>query len=95
MYYQGLSDSSSSNITWGKGSAEQTKSGDQSADWISMASSFHWADFEKALEEFHRVLRPNGIFTAIWNPRLIELNPLLVDIENHLKTLKSSIKRVS
>ncbi len=95
MYKRGVSDSSSTKIIWTQGSAERTNLKDQSADWISMASSFHWVDFDKALEEFHRVLRPNGVFTAIWNPRLIELNPLLVDIENHLKTLKTSINRVS
>jgi SAM-dependent methyltransferase len=60
-----------------------------------MASSFHWADFGVATREFHRVLRPNGRFTALWNPRLIEVNPLLVEIEAHLDTLRSNIKRVS
>ena len=95
MYHQGVTDSSSTKIKWKIGSAEQSHSETESADWISMASSLHWADFDKALKEFNRILRPNGIFTAIWNPRLIEINPLLVDIENHLKTLKSSINRVS
>ena len=95
MYNRGVKDSLSTKIKWKLGSAEQSHSEDQSADWISMASSFHWVDFDKALKEFHRILRPNGIFTAIWNPRLLELNPLLLDIENHLKTLKSSISRVS
>jgi len=95
IYYQGVSDSSSTNINWRIGSAERTQVEDKSADWISMASSFHWANFDVAVKEFHRILRPNGIFTAIWNPRLIELNPLLIDIENQLKTLKTSINRVS
>jgi SAM-dependent methyltransferase len=60
-----------------------------------MASSFHWANFETATAEFHRVLRPGGRFTALWNPRLIEANPLLVEIEAHLDKLRPNIKRVS
>jgi hypothetical protein len=60
-----------------------------------MASSFHWADFDKATKEFHSLLRPNGLFTALWNPRLIEVNPTLVEIESYLSELNPSIERVS
>ena len=78
-----------------QGPAEATNLPDESAHWISMASSFHWTDFDVATKEFHRILRPEGLFTAIWNPRFIESNPLLVEIENYLKELKPNIKRVS
>lgn len=91
----GINDSLHTSIKWLAGSAEQTGLQDVSIDWLSMASSFHWANFELATKEFHRVLRPNGIFTALWNPRLIEVNPLLVEIEEYLNTLHSDIKRVS
>jgi SAM-dependent methyltransferase len=60
-----------------------------------MASSFHWADFDKATAEFHRALRPSGVFVALWNPRYIEANPLLVEIEDQIAKLKPDIKRVS
>jgi len=83
------------NIIWKSAFAEETKLPNQSADWITMASSFHWTNFHQAIREFHRILKPNGFFTALWNPRLIENNPLLVDIENFLKDLKPDIKRVS
>lgn len=82
-------------IRWKEGSAEQTGLPEASCDWLSMASSFHWAQFETATKEFHRVLRHGGRFTALWNPRLIEINPLLVEIEAHLDTLRPNIKRVS
>lgn len=82
-------------IRWLAGSAEQTGLADQCCDWVSMASSFHWADFERATAEFQRILRPGGRFTALWNPRLLEVNPLLVEIEAHLNTLKPDVKRVS
>ena len=95
MYKIGVSDSLHTNIIWQKGSAEKTNLKDNSADWISMASSFHWANFDEALKEFHRVLSPKGVFTAIWNPRLIEVNPILLEIENYLKELKPNLNRVS
>ena len=95
MRANGLADSSATGVRWLAGSAEQTGLEDSSCDWLSMASSFHWADFDRATQEFHRLLRVGGRFTAIWNPRLIEVNPLLVEIEAHLDTLRPNIKRVS
>lgn len=82
-------------INWVKGSAEVTNLAGQSYDFLSMASSLHWTDFDKATKEFYRVLRPGGRFTALWNPRLVEVNPILVEIENHLNTLRKDIKRIS
>lgn len=82
-------------IEWRAGSAERSTLDDSSCDMLSMASSFHWADFNIALGEFHRVLRPGGRFVALWNPRLVEANPMLAAIEAHLSTLQADIKRVS
>lgn len=95
MRNSGIADSSGTLIRWLAGSAERTGLQDACCDWLTMASSFHWADFDKATREFHRVLRRGGRFTALWNPRLIEVNPLLVEIEAHLDTLRPNIKRVS
>lgn len=83
------------NIEWRKGDGEKTGLADGSADFLSMASSFHWVDFERGMCEFHRVLRSNGRFTAVWNPRLIEANPLLVEIEAQLRVLNPNLNRVS
>jgi SAM-dependent methyltransferase len=95
MRNNGVVDSQGTSVNWMAGSAEATGMPNSSADWLAMASSFHWTDFDKATQEFHRVLRPGGRFTAMWNPRLIEVNPLLVEIEAHLNTLRPNIKRVS
>lgn len=95
MRRSGIADSTTATIRWLAGNAENTGLPDASCDWLSMASSFHWADFDAAMCEFHRVLRSGGRFTALWNPRLIEINPLLVEIEAHLDTLLPGIKRVS
>lgn len=95
MRANGLADSIGTGVQWLAGSAEQTGLPDACCDWLSMASSFHWADFNKATKEFQRLLRPGGRFTALWNPRLIETNPLLVTIEAYLGMLQPNIKRVS
>ena len=50
---------------------------------------------ERGLAEFHRILRPEGRFVALWSPRLIEANPLLVEIEAEITRLAPEVKRVS
>ena len=95
MRGQGIETSANTGISWRKGSAEATGLADGSVDLVTMASSFHWADFDKACSEFHRILRAGGVFAALWNPRLIEANPLLVEIEGQITRLKPDIKRVS
>lgn len=95
MRAQGIETSRLADIVWRKGSAEATGLPDGSADLATMASSLHWADFDKACDEFHRILRPGGVFAALWNPRCIEANPLLVEIEAQIARLKPDIQRVS
>lgn len=80
---------------WRAGSAEDTGLPAASADWILMGSSFHWTDPKRSLPEFHRVLRPGGIFTAIWNPRDLDANPLQREIDDMIKSLLPGLKRVS
>ena len=82
-------------IDWRDGTAEKTGLMDSSVDLLSMASSFHWADFELAVREFWRVLRPEGIFVAIWNPRHLDPGSLLSGIEDYLYSLKPELQRVS
>ena len=95
MRAEGIADCSDGPVVWSAGRAEATDLRDNSADWLSMASSFHWTNFEKATKEFHRLLRHEGRFTALWNPRFIENNSVLVEIESFLKQLKPDIRRVS
>jgi ubiquinone/menaquinone biosynthesis C-methylase UbiE len=95
MRAQGIETSRGTDIAWQKGSAEATGLPDGSADLVSMASSLHWTDFDKACEEFHRILRPGGVFAALWNSRLTESNPLLAEIEAEITRLKPGVRRVS
>ena len=95
MRGQGIETSRGACIVWHKGSAEATGLPDGSVDLVTMASSLHWADFDKACDEFHRILRPGGVFAALWNPRFIEADPLLVEIEAQITRLKPDLRRVS
>lgn len=83
------------NIVWREGSAEDTGLPSCSFNMVTMASSFHWPDFDAAMREFARILVPGGIFMALWNTRDYEANPLLADIEKYLYTLVPGLKRVS
>jgi SAM-dependent methyltransferase len=95
MRRNGVLTSGEHEIIWRRGRAEDTGLPSRSYDLVSMASSFHWTDFDKACAEFQRILRPGGRFVALWNPRLIELNPLLVEIEQEITRLNPAVKRVS
>jgi len=95
MRARGERDSAGLQIRWLPGRAENTGLPDAACDWVTMASSLHWADFDATLLEVRRVLRPGGRFTALWNPRLIEASPLLMEIEQHIHQLRPDIKRVS
>jgi len=95
MRHQGVLASRGMNISWRKGTGEATGLAGKSVHLVSMASSFHWVDFDKGCAEFQRILCPGGRFVALWNPRLIELNPLLVEIETEITRLKHDIRRVS
>lgn len=80
---------------WSSGSAESTGLPDRCADWVLMASSFHWTKPERSLSEFHRILRPGGFFTALWNPRDLESNELHKRIEARIHDLVPGMTRVS
>jgi ubiquinone/menaquinone biosynthesis C-methylase UbiE len=82
-------------ISWLRGSAEDTALPGGYCDLISMASSFHWTDFDRAVVEFKRVLKPSGVFAALWNTRCYESNPLLSRIEDKLRELAPNLKRIS
>jgi SAM-dependent methyltransferase len=95
MRRQGILASQKMLIRWENGTGEATGLASQSLDLVSMASSFHWVQFDAGCGEFQRILRQGRRFVALWNPRLIEVNPLLVEIEGEITRLKPDIRRVS
>jgi SAM-dependent methyltransferase len=59
----------SPHITAVAGSAEDIPLPDGSVDAVVAAQAYHWFDRQRAHPEIARVLRPGGIFGAIWNMR--------------------------
>lgn len=80
---------------WLKGHAEKTGLNKESIDYVLMGSSFHWTDTTAALIEFHRILKPNGWFTALWNPRNIERCYTEPIVERIIRNEIPELKRVS
>lgn len=95
MRQQGIRTTEGLAVEWRKGSAEETGTESGSFDWVTMASSFHWAKLEAALSEFSRMLKPAGYLTVIWNPRDIAGNELHERIERTIYDLVPELKRVS
>lgn len=54
------------------GTAEATTLPDRSLDFVTAAQAAHWFDRDKALVEFHRILKPGGYLVLLWNDRLVE-----------------------
>ncbi len=95
MRAEGIRFTADYDIDWHDGLAEATNLPDASVDWVTMASSFHWADTPVALAEFHRILKPGGHLTILWNPRNIDGNELHENIEQGIHDRLPNLKRVS
>ncbi len=65
-------------------SAENTTLPDRSIDLIVCAQAFHWFDIPKAKSEFSRILKPEGKICLMWNERILDGNPFLLDYEKLL-----------
>lgn len=57
------------NLSFLKGTAEETLLLDNVADAVLCAQAFHWFRAEEALAEFKRVLKPGGWVVLVWNER--------------------------
>jgi SAM-dependent methyltransferase len=51
------------------GHAEATNLASSIADAVLAAQAFHWFEPDRALREFHRLLRPGGWVVLLWNER--------------------------
>ena len=83
------------NVSWKKGSGEETGLEFGSVSWVTMASSFHWTDPQKSLPEFHRILKPGGYLTILYNSRDPEKFPLNAEIDAMIREIVPGLKRVS
>ena len=67
------------------GTAERTTLDDASVDFVTAAQAAHWFDRTAARQEFSRILRPGGWVVLIWNERLLDGSPFLVEYEQLLQ----------
>jgi ubiquinone/menaquinone biosynthesis C-methylase UbiE len=95
MRAEGIQYTHGKGVEWLKGSGEATGLATQSLDWVTIGSAFHWVQLEAGLKEMHRVLRPGGLFTILWNPRDLERSVLQKRIDDKIKEFVPNIKRVS
>jgi SAM-dependent methyltransferase len=66
------------------GTAEKTTLEEHGVDFITAAQAAHWFDREPARREFLRILKPGGWLVLLWNERLTEGSPFLVEYERLL-----------
>lgn len=67
---------------WIKGTFEAIPLPDQSQRWGVAAQAFHWADPQLALPEIRRILKPDSLFTVIWNNRAPESSEIVAWTES-------------
>lgn len=82
-------------IEWKAGPAEEIPLEAGCAGWLLMASAFHWTDAPRALKEFARILKPQGVLTLLWNPRDLEKNPLQLEIDEMIGSKVPGLQRKS
>ena len=82
-------------IQFFRGSGENTTLVSNKYDLVTMASSFHWPNTQDTLLEFNRILNSNGVFAALWNPRLTDRSDSENEVQNLLSTKYYVGSRVS
>ena len=70
-------------VTYRVEKAEETKFDTESVDLITVAQAVHWFNIDSFVIEVSRVLKPNGVL-AIWTYNLLNLNPSINKVINHL-----------
>lgn len=74
--------------------AESLPFKDKSFEAILIAQAFHWFDFDKTLNEIHRVLTDGGGFAIIWYRRIRPLQGHRLEMDNLLKAIYPAFKIV-
>jgi SAM-dependent methyltransferase len=69
------------------GTAEATGIAAGSVDLVTCFQAFHWFEPAATRNEFRRVLRPGESAALIWNDRLTDGSPFMVDYDRLLNTL--------
>lgn len=72
------------NVSWFKGTGEQTNQVENLFDAVTFGSSFNVCDQKIALDESRRICKSGGWFACMWNHRDL-LDPIQKNIENIIK----------
>jgi len=72
-----------------KNYAEKLTLKNNSLNLITVASAFHWFNFNLAIKEFNRVLKDKGVVCLCWNTREIKKQDFVFEFEEKLKKLKN------
>jgi SAM-dependent methyltransferase len=75
--------------------AEATTLEDRSVDYIVAGQAFHWFNFERAYEEFKRILKPGGWLVILWNDRETDTTPFLIDYEALLQEFGTDYNEIN
>lgn len=70
------------------GSAEHIPFDDHTVDMIICGQSFHWFAHHRALQELHRVLKPNGVLVLLWNDTDTSTKEWAQNITKYVDALK-------
>jgi len=73
------------------GTAENTTLENNCIDFIVVGQAFHWFDAIKALSEFKRILKNNGVLVLIWNDRKTDTD-FSIEYENILNKYSKNYK---
>lgn len=68
-------------VKWVRANGIETTLEGDSANWVTFGSSFNVMDRRLALLETHRLLRPKGFFSCLWNHRDLQ-DPIQKKIED-------------
>lgn len=75
------------------GTAENIPFADNSFDVVTVAQAFHWFDYQSAVIEIGRVLRPGGKLILIWNLRDESGAPWVSRLSEILDRYESGVPR--
>ncbi|MDB5385998.1 MAG: hypothetical protein JWM11_1644 [Planctomycetaceae bacterium] len=74
-------------VRWLTATFESSQLASASQDWAIAAQAFHWADPPRCLPEIRRILRPQSLFTILWNNRANADSEILGWTENAIRRL--------
>ena len=81
----------SQGITFVNGLSDETGLPDNIADIVTVAQAFHWMDIDSSMQEFYRIMRPNGVL-AIYD---FALPPIISwEIEKAFLELRANCSKI-